>query len=106
MKETVDEIVLVCHGYLDCAADNQNLRDRLAAVEAERDAAVAEVERLREDAARNRWCEEMKADVNYGFHSGGVYAREWFVQWDGIGTAHDVHHPDRNAAIDAARGKK
>lgn len=89
-----------------------DLRADLALVKADLDAERtgvarlrAENERLREDAARNRWCEEMKADVEYGSHSGGVYVHEWFVQWDGIGTVHCVRHPDRNAAIDAARGE-
>ena len=47
---SVDEIVLVCHGYLDRVADNQNLRERLAAVEAERDAALKRATEARETA--------------------------------------------------------
>jgi glycosyltransferase A (GT-A) superfamily protein (DUF2064 family) len=62
-------------------------------VEAERDAARAEVERLREDAARNRWCEEMRADVGWS-----QVDERWVVN---VGERR-YSHPDRNAAIDAA----
>lgn len=94
------EMAKCASGFPGCSRAD----DMILCVHPTRQDLLDEVERLREDAARNRWCEEMKADVNYGFHSGGVYVHEWFVQWDGIGTAHDVRHPDRNAAIDAARG--
>lgn len=65
-------------------------------VEAERDAARAEVERLREDAARARWCEEHEADVLFT-----PFSRVWIVRWIADGFRHS-EASDRNAAIDAA----
>ena len=63
----------------------------------------AEHDRLREDAARNRWCEEMKATVSYN----GI-TQKWTVIADEPmpwrRRYFDNH--DRNAAIDAARGVK
>ena len=74
----------------------RHLRARLAAVEAERDAARA-------DAARNRWCEDRDADVVV--YHGNNYDRIWTVVWiDGDGNARTYQDSDRNAAIDAARG--
>ena len=63
--------------------------------------ALDEVDRLREDAARNRWCEEAMADVRYSGACG-----EWTVEWEVSRTrfSHKISR-DRNAAIDAARGK-
>lgn len=70
------------------------LEARLAAVEAQRDAARAEVERLREDAARARWCEENKADVVWDWRG-----NQWRCE-----TAEDMWmDQDRNAAIDYVR---
>lgn len=78
-----------------------------AALDAERTGVArlrAEVERLREHEARARWCEENRADVCYTENTCGE--PQWFVQWDGgKGTVHSVRRPDRNAAIDVARGK-
>lgn len=73
----------------------------VALMQAERDAARAEVERLREDAERNRWCEEMKADVKFS-----LVSTRWHVSWVTSGDYHALSHTDRNAAIDAARGVK
>ena len=56
-----------------------------------------EVARLREDAARNRWCEEMKADVKFS-----LVSTRWHVSWVINGDYFAVNHTDRNAAIDAA----
>ena len=79
-------------------------RARYDGLNAEIDRLRAEVERLREDAERARWCEENRADVCYTENTCGE--PQWFVQWDGgKGTVHSVRRPDRNAAIDAARGK-
>ena len=62
----------------------------------------AEVERLREDAARARWCEEMKAAVGWN-----RWTYSWDVLWyDRAKVFRQAWHPDRNAAIDAARGVK
>ena len=61
----------------------------------------AEVERLREHEARARWCEEMKAQVSWS-----IMGKAWRVLW--YSEAYELRqtsHPDRNAAIDAARGK-
>lgn len=74
----------------------EELKARLATVEAERDAARAEVERLREDAARARWCEEHEADVLLT-----PFSRVWMVVWIADGFRH-IEASDRNAAIDAA----
>jgi len=60
----------------------------------------AEVERLREDAARARWCEEKKAEVSWS-----DTLRRWRVIWVAGGMFDIATHSDRNAAIDAARGK-
>ena len=61
----------------------------------------AEVERLREDADRARWCQETKAQVSWS-----IIKKAWLVLWDSdIHGYRQVSHADRNAAIDAARGK-
>ena len=58
----------------------------------------AENERLRADAERARWCEEMKADVTWS-----QSAQRWRVLWDSeIQGMRHVYHTDRSAAIDAA----
>lgn len=56
-----------------------------------------ENERLRKDAARNRWCEEMKADLKFS-----LVSTRWHVSWVTSGDYHALSHTDRNAAIDAA----
>ncbi len=77
-------------------------RARYGYVNDEADRLRAEVERLREDAARNRWCEQMKADVSWSDTS-----RRWRVVWCTRGFFDIATDPDRNAAIDAAmRGGK
>jgi hypothetical protein len=94
---------------IECQTEQQRIRAlleaceaRLAAVKAERDAARAEVERLREDAARARWCEEKKASVFWS-----ILAREWRVAvYDEAYNSLYTSKADRNAAIDAARGVK
>ena len=61
----------------------------------------AEVERLREHEARARWCEQMEAQVSWS-----VMGKAWRVLW--YSEAYELRqtsHVDRNAAIDAARGK-
>ena len=76
-------------------------RARYDGLNAETDQLRAEVERLREHEARARWCEETKANVIWLSHFG-----MWVVTW-----RHDIFGADqstgldRNAAIDAARGK-
>lgn len=62
-------------------------------------ALIAELRELREEAARARWCEEMRADVRWSDTS-----RCWRVVWVTGGDYHAVNHPDRNTAIDLARG--
>jgi len=66
---------------------------------AETDRLRAEVERLREDAERARWCEENKADVSWSDTS-----RRWRVIWCARGCFDIATDPERNAALDAARG--
>jgi hypothetical protein len=51
------------------------------------------------DAERARWCEDMKADVMYLHFTG-----EWHVTR--IDRLERVSDPDRNTAIDKARGVK
>jgi hypothetical protein len=68
---------------------------------AERDAAMAEIERLREHEARARWCEERKAQVSWS-----ITDQTWRVLWYSEACElRQTSHADRNAAIDAARGK-
>lgn len=76
-------------------------RARYGHLNAETDRLRAEVERLREHGARARWCEEMRADVTWS-----QSAQRWRITW--YSEAYylgQTSHPDRNAAIDAARGK-
>jgi hypothetical protein len=69
---------------------------------AERDAAMAEIERLREHEARARWCEERKAQVSWS-----ITDQTWRVLWYSEACElRQTSHADRNAAIDAARGAK
>ena len=62
-------------------------------------ALIAEVRELREEAERARWCEEMKAAVRWS-----QCFSDWTVSWAVGAQDHAVSDPDRNAAIDAARG--
>ena len=65
---------------------------------------LEENERLREHEARARWCENSDAEVVV--HRGNNYDRIWTVVWtDGDGNERMSQDSDRNAAIDAARGK-
>lgn len=75
-------------------------RARYDHLNAETDRLRAEVERLREEAARARWCEEHEADVLFA-----PFSRVWIVLWIADGFRHS-EASDRNAAIDAARGKR
>jgi septal ring factor EnvC (AmiA/AmiB activator) len=81
------------HDIRDLGQLLQDERCKVATIEAAWYAARAEVERLREDAARNRWCEEMRADVGWS-----QVDERWVVN---VGERR-YSHPDRNAAIDAA----
>jgi hypothetical protein len=69
---------------------------------AETDRLRAEVKRLQADAERARWCEEIKATVSYN----GI-TQKWTVIADEPmpWRRRYFNNPDRNAAIDAARGK-
>ena len=79
-------------------------RARYDGLNAETDRLRAEVERLREHEARARWCENRDAEVVV--HRGNNYDRIWTVVWtDGDGNERMSQDSDRNAAIDAARGK-
>ena len=61
----------------------------------------AEVERLREHEARARWCEQMEAQVSWS-----MINEAWRVLWYSEACElRQTSHVDRNAAIDAARGK-
>ena len=79
----------------------EDWRARYDGLNAETDRLRAEVERLREDADRAQWCEEMKAEVSWS-----QFAQRWRVVWRLEGyLLRQTVHADRNAAIDAARGK-
>ena len=52
------------------------------------------------DAERARWCEEMYAEVSWS-----LVRQQWNVVWyEKAYTQRHVAHPDRNTAIDKARG--
>lgn len=75
-------------------------RARYDHLSVETDRLRAEVERLREDAARAQWCERMKANIEFL-----PLSNCWSVSTV-IGQDYRVVIlSDRNAAIDAARGK-
>jgi len=78
-------------GPMDCIALAHNAIPAL----------IAELRELREDADRARWCEEMRADVRWN-----PVRKTWAPQWWKDGVLNQVSHPDRSAAIDAARGVK
>ena len=62
---------------------------------------VKVIEALREELKRNQWCEEMKAKVEWEGH-----IQQWAVYFT-VGDVWRYHHdPDRNTAIDKARGVK
>ncbi len=49
---------------------------------------------------RNQWCEQMKAAVSWS-----TLTQKWDVFWfERAHVSMHVAHPDRNAAIDKARG--
>lgn len=77
-------------------------RARYGHLNAETDRLRAEVKRLQADAERARWCEEIKATVSYN----GI-TQKWTVIADEPmpWRRRYFNNPDRNAAIDAARGK-
>ena len=76
-------------------------RARYGHLNAETERLRAEVEQLREDADRALWCEGMKAEVSWS-----QFAQRWRVVWySGAYDLRQTSHADRNAAIDAARGK-
>ncbi|MFO0449620.1 MAG: hypothetical protein ACK52I_13345 [Pseudomonadota bacterium] len=53
------------------------------------------------DAERARWCEEMKAKVEWDGH-----IKKWAVYYQSGMATHCHYDPDRNTAIDKARGVK
>jgi hypothetical protein len=54
------------------------------------------------NAERARWCEEMKAEVAWS-----TLTQKWDVFWfERAYVSMHVAHPDRNTAIDKARGVK
>jgi hypothetical protein len=57
-------------------------------------------EALREDFKRNQWCEKMKATVRFF-----AERQEWGVEWRDRGEC-NCFDPDRDTAIDKARGAK
>ena len=85
-----------------------DLRADLALVKADLDAERtgvarlrAEVERLREHETRARWCEQMEAQVSWSMTN-----ETWRVLWYSEACElRQTSHTDRDAAIDAARGK-
>jgi hypothetical protein len=68
----------------------------------EREAMAVELAALRADAERARWCETHGADVVYS----DIEKLWWVLSLDEHGLFRETSHPDRNAAIDAARGAK
>jgi hypothetical protein len=96
------DVYMVFCALIDSAEMVNALRARIAELEAERDAAITEIERLREHEARARWCEERKAQVSWS-----ITDQTWRVLWYSEACElRQTSHADRNAAIDAARGEK
>jgi hypothetical protein len=62
-----------------------------------REALAVEMAGLRADAERARWCEDMKASVNWLYQE-----KQWLVAWVVDGDGCIIRQPDRNAAIDKA----
>lgn len=91
------EMAKCASGFPGCSRAD----DMILCVHPTRQDLLDEVERLREDAARNRWCEEMKADVKFS-----LVSTRWHVSWVTSGDYRALSHTDRNAAIDAARGAR
>jgi hypothetical protein len=95
------DVYMVFCALIDSAEMVNYLRASIAELEAERDAAITEIERLREHEARARWCEERKAQVSWS-----ITDQTWRVLWYSEACElRQTSHADRNAAIDAARGK-
>jgi len=60
------------------------------------------IEALREEFKRNQWCEEMYAAVSWS-----KVRQQWDVVWhEEAYMQRHVSDPDRNTAIDKARGVK
>ena len=57
--------------------------------------------RVNADVKRARWCEEMKAKVEWEGH-----IKKWAVYYQSGMATHCHYDPDRNTAIDKARGVK
>jgi hypothetical protein len=95
------DVYMVFCALIDSAEMVNYLRASIAELEAERDAAITEIERLREHEARALWCEERKAQVSWS-----ITDQTWRVLWYSEACElRQTSHADRNAAIDAARGK-
>lgn len=90
------EMAKCASGFPGCSRAD----DMILCVHPTRQDLLEENERLRADAERARWCEEMRADVKFS-----LISMRWHVFWVVGGDYNANNHPDRNAAIDAARGK-
>ena len=82
------------------AVEMAGLRIRMAELAVKEVQLNSELAALRADAERARWCEESEADVTR-FKQTGL----WYVSFYSRDTGtRCTCHPDRNAAIDLARG--
>jgi hypothetical protein len=89
--------------HLHATVKREYARQYIDLMMAQRRLVNADAERARWDAEqRNKWCEQMKAAVSWS-----TLTQKWDVFWfERAYVSMHVAHPDRDTAIDKARGVK